>query len=229
MSVAALQGPQAETRRKIVDTAERLFREIGYQKTTVADIAKALRMSSANVYRFFDSKKSINQAVAERTMGEIEAELSRIADGAGAAAERFRKVARTYHRLNAERYTADLRMHEMVACAMTESWEVVSSHIERVDEIYRRIIADGVAKGEFSVEDVDVATRCAHVAMVRFCHPGLIVQCADQPCPTLDHMIEFVLAGLGHRREQKTGSRPVRQSPSRRAATTSGARSSARK
>ena len=55
MSVAALKDPQIETRRKIVDTAERLFREIGYQKTTVADIAKALRMSSANVYRFFDS------------------------------------------------------------------------------------------------------------------------------------------------------------------------------
>jgi len=35
-----------------------LFREIGYQKTTVADIAKVLRMSPANVYiAFFDSKK----------------------------------------------------------------------------------------------------------------------------------------------------------------------------
>ena len=43
-------------REQILVTAERLFREIGYQKTTVADIAKALRMSPANVYRFFDSK-----------------------------------------------------------------------------------------------------------------------------------------------------------------------------
>ena len=204
-SDAVLASAEPDTRCRIIETAERLFRRIGYQKTTVADIAKALRMSPANVYRFFDSKKSINQAVAERTMGEIEAELSRIADGPGPAAERFRKVARTYHRLNAERYTADLRMHEMVACAMTESWEVVSSHIERVDAIYRRIIADGVAKGEFAVDDVDVATRCAHVAMVRFCHPGLIVQCADQPGPSLDQMIEFVLAGLGYRPGSKRG------------------------
>ena len=44
--------------------AERLFREIGYQKTTVADIAKVLKMSPANVYRFFDSKKAIHQGVA---------------------------------------------------------------------------------------------------------------------------------------------------------------------
>ena len=53
-----------DVRERILVTAERLFREIGYQKTTVADIAKALRMSSANVYRFFDSKKSINAGVA---------------------------------------------------------------------------------------------------------------------------------------------------------------------
>ena len=88
---------------------------------------------------------------------------------------------------------------EMVEAAMTESWEVVSKHIERVDTIYRRIVADGVARGEFTVDDVEVATRCAHIALVRFCHPGLIVQCANQPGPTLSQMIDFVLAGLGHR------------------------------
>src|ERR1700704_5814429 len=49
---------EADTRARILVVAERLFREIGYQKTTVADIAKMLRMSPANVYRFFDSKKA---------------------------------------------------------------------------------------------------------------------------------------------------------------------------
>jgi hypothetical protein len=37
---------------RILVTAERLFREICYRRTTLADID--LRMSSANVYRFFD-------------------------------------------------------------------------------------------------------------------------------------------------------------------------------
>jgi AcrR family transcriptional regulator len=207
MIVSVLHDAQTETRRRIVETAERLFREIGYQKTTVADIAKALRMSPANVYRFFDSKKAINEAVAERTMGEIEAELSRIAAGPGPAAERFRAAVETYNRMNAARYTANLRMHEMVEVAMTESWEVVSNHIERVDEIYRRIVADGVATGEFSVKDVDIATRCAHVAMVRFCHPGLMIQCSNQPGPTLDQMIDFVLAGLGYCAAREAGTR----------------------
>jgi len=50
---------ETDVRERILVVAERLFREIGYQKTTVSDIAKALQMSPANVYRFFDSKKSI--------------------------------------------------------------------------------------------------------------------------------------------------------------------------
>src|SRR5260370_9217161 len=61
-----------DTRERILVVAERLFREIGYQKTTVADIAKVLRMSPANVYRFFDSKKAINEGVARRLMGGVE-------------------------------------------------------------------------------------------------------------------------------------------------------------
>ena len=50
---------ETDIRERILITTERLFREVGYQKTTVADIAKTLRMSPANVYRFFDSKRSI--------------------------------------------------------------------------------------------------------------------------------------------------------------------------
>ena len=46
----------SEKKACILATAERLFRDVGYLKTTVADIAKTLKMSPANIYRFFDSK-----------------------------------------------------------------------------------------------------------------------------------------------------------------------------
>ena len=74
---------ESDTRERILVVAERLFRQIGYQKTTVADIAKELRMSPANVYRFFDSKKAIHEGVARALMGEVEVEAQRIAQHAG--------------------------------------------------------------------------------------------------------------------------------------------------
>ncbi len=75
MSALGETAPSAreiEQRAKIIATAERLFREIGFQKTTVADIARELRMSPANVYRFFSAKSEINAAVARHLMSEVE-------------------------------------------------------------------------------------------------------------------------------------------------------------
>ena len=116
-------------REQILVTAERLFREIGYQKTTVADIAKALRMSPANVYRFFDSKKSINAGVARRLMSEVEDASRVIAKRRRGASERLRELLETLHRMNSNRFVGDSKMHEMVAVAMEENWDVCKSHI----------------------------------------------------------------------------------------------------
>ena len=83
-----------DTRCRIVRQAEEFFRLYGYQKTTVADIAKALRMSPANIYRFFDSKKSINEEVALRLMGEVEAAAAAIAHEDAPATDRARGEGR---------------------------------------------------------------------------------------------------------------------------------------
>src|SRR3974390_969734 len=148
---------ETDVRERILVTAERLFRDIGYQKTTVADIAKALHMSPANVYRFFDSKKSINAGVARRLMGQVEVASQGIAGEPGGAAARLRELLTTIHRMNSERYVADAKMHEMVAVAMEEDWEVCRAHMECVIGAIARVVADGVASGEFDVADVTLA------------------------------------------------------------------------
>jgi AcrR family transcriptional regulator len=187
---------ETDVRERILVTAERLFREIGYQKTTVADIARALHMSPANVYRFFDSKKSINIGVARRLMGQVEAESRAIAKRPGNPTERLRKLLTTMHRMNADRYVGDAKMHEMVAIAIEENWDVCRAHSECLTEIIGEVIADGIAAGEFRAADPTLAAACACMAMIRFLHPQLIAQCADKPIPTLDQMIDFVIGGL---------------------------------
>ena len=66
---------------RILDCAERLFRHYGYGKTNVADIARELGMSPANIYRFFASKVEIHQAVCGRMLGasyKMAYEISRL-------------------------------------------------------------------------------------------------------------------------------------------------------
>ena len=190
------ENVETDTRERILVVAERLFREIGYQKTTVADIAKLLRMSPANVYRFFDSKKAIHEGVARVLMGGVEDATQAIAAGSGSAASRLRELMTTIHRMNSERYVGDSKLHEMVEIAMQESWEVCMAHMEQITETIGSVIADGVASGEFETADVPVTTLCACTAMMRFFHPQMIAECVNKPGPTLDQMIDFILAGL---------------------------------
>jgi AcrR family transcriptional regulator len=190
---------EADMRDRILVVAERLFREIGYQKTTVADIAKVLRMSPANVYRFFDSKKSINEGVAKRLMGEVEDAAQVIVAAREPAARRLRELLTSIHRMNCERYVGDSKLHEMVAIAMEQSWNVCVAHMEKITCSIGTVIAEGAASGEFHAPDVPLAAMSTCTAMLRFFHPQMIAQCADKPGPTLDQMIDFVLAGLAPR------------------------------
>ena len=190
---------ETDTRERILVVAERLFRQIGYQKTTVADIAKELRMSPANVYRFFDSKKSIHEGVARTLMGGVEVEAQRIARSEGPAAARMRQMMKTINRMNTERYVDDSKLHEMVEIAMQEEWQVCVTHMETIGHTIGEVIAQGVATGEFEVDDLEVAALCAGTAMMRFFHPQMIAQCATKPGPTIDQMIDFVIAGLSPR------------------------------
>ncbi len=190
---------EPDTRERILVVAERLFRQIGYQKTTVADIAKELRMSPANVYRFFDSKKAIHEGVARGLMGEVEVEAQRIATAPGPAAIRLREMMKTIHRMNSERYVGDSKLHEMVEIAMEESWDVCVAHMELITQTIGSVIAQGAQSGEFEAPDLPLAAMCACTAMMRFFHPQMIAQCATKPGPTIDQMIDFVLAGLAPR------------------------------
>ena len=198
---------EVDTRERILEVAERLFREIGYQKTTVADIAKVLRMSPANVYRFFDSKKAIHEGVARTMMGGVEQVAQAIATGPDSATSRLRELLTTIHRMNSERYVGDSKLHEMVEVAMEENWDVCLAHIERITQTIASVIADGAAAGEFDAPDVPLAAMCTCTAMIRFFHPQMIAQAAKKPGASLDQVIDFVLAALAPRAGKGSASR----------------------
>ena len=62
-----------DTRRIIIEAAERLFSQVDFQKTTLADIAHELRMSLADVFRLFPTRAKINEAVGRCLLSEVEA------------------------------------------------------------------------------------------------------------------------------------------------------------
>jgi AcrR family transcriptional regulator len=185
-----------DTHRQIVEAAERLFRQVGFQKTTVADIARELRMSPANVYRFFGAKSEINAAVCMDLLGKIEAEAEKIAASRGTAAQRMRNLVASVEKAHSKLYMSDRKLHELIAAAITENWTIMREHNHRMIGLLEQIIASGMAAGEFRPGVAALAARLVNTACIRFCHPRLMVEYEQESEPVLDQMVDFCLAAL---------------------------------
>jgi hypothetical protein len=88
----------------------------------------------------------------------------------------------------------------MVEVAMEESWDVCVAHMKLITETIGGVIAQGTASGEFDVTDVPLAAMCTCHAMIGYFHPQMIAQEKDKPKPSIDQMVDFVLASLAKRK-----------------------------
>jgi len=173
--------PSEDTLTALLDTAERLFREVGYGKTTVSDIAAALGMSSANVYRFFPSKSAINNAICDRKLGQLMAAMKDAAAQPGAAATRLESVIMVCHERHLAMLTDEKRVFDMVYAAMEEHWEAIETHLAECDAVVAGVIRDGIASGEFAPGDPDALAATLTGACCSLFHPVLVAQCATDP------------------------------------------------
>ena len=204
-SLAATPDPTARaeaTRARSEEAAERLFREVGYQKTTVADIARDLGMSPANVYRFFPSKSAINEAIAARMLQGLDEGCWAIARGEGPPGERLARLMRFLHREHLAMFFAERRLHDMVNAAMQEHWGVIERFIRSVVEAIRHVLMDGMATGEFGRRDPEGEAYTIKNSLMMFTHPLLVADCIghgateESMAADLDRLIEFTLRAL---------------------------------
>jgi AcrR family transcriptional regulator len=93
-----VQVKKPQSRAAILDAAQRLFRRQSYHTTTLAQIARAAGMSTANLYVYFDSKLEILYAVYEPWMHTRLDVLQHKVEQTDLPRERLRLILRTLWR-----------------------------------------------------------------------------------------------------------------------------------
>src|SRR4029078_7094961 len=185
-----------------MDAAEALFRRLGFAKTAVADIAAELRMSPANVYRFFPSKNAIVEAICQRCLGELEKKAWAAARSRGSAAERIERLVLETLAYNKENHLTDQRVNDMVLAAIELSWGAIRAHKEHMRMIFESIVRDGVGTGEFESTVPRETSRLLMLSLGQFCHPVLVAQSLqDREDPEADarHWVPFLLGAISPR------------------------------
>src|SRR5262245_29016800 len=165
-----------DTRTRIVETADALFRRLGFAKTAVADIAAELRMSPANVYRFFPSKTAIVEAICQRCLAELEERAWTVARSRGSAAERIERLVLEILAYHKENNLTDQRVNDMVLAAIELSWGAIRAHKEHMRMVFESLLREGLERGEFEAIDPRETSQLLMISLVHFCHPVLVAQ-----------------------------------------------------
>jgi AcrR family transcriptional regulator len=89
----AEKGKKAEeTRSRILEAALSVFRERGFEKATMREIAGEAGVAVGAAYYYFDSKDAIVMAFYERSQGEMHAAIEKALDRAKTLEARLRAV-----------------------------------------------------------------------------------------------------------------------------------------
>ncbi|GAA3751172.1 TetR family transcriptional regulator [Plantactinospora mayteni] len=185
------------TPERILEAAEEVLRRFGPAKATVVDVARALGVSHGSVYRHFASKTALREAVADRWLDRVHADLPAVTSGPAPAPERLRSWLHTLHGTKRATALDDPELFATYIVLVGEASTVIAASLDGLVGQLSRIIADGVADGDFAVGDVPRAARAVLHATVRFHDPTHCAQWADPDIERqLDAVCDLLLDGL---------------------------------
>src|SRR5881227_748768 len=115
------RGPvDHNVREQILEAAEQHFSRYGYDKTTVSDLAKAIGFSKAYIYKFFDSKQAIGEAICSKTLSAMVAAVEEAMAGASTPTEKFRRMFKALTETGVNLFFQDRKLHDIAAHAAGE-------------------------------------------------------------------------------------------------------------
>lgn len=116
MSYIAERREEEKERRRaeIVDAAEELYAEVGWDAVTMDRVAKSARLSRALIYVYFQDKSDLLLAIAERALGELRERFIAVAAANESGLDKVQSIGRDYVLFQQEkphRFDACSRFH----------------------------------------------------------------------------------------------------------------------
>lgn len=170
--VIAPSADQPLTRERILIAAEDVLRRFGPSKATVVDVARALGVSHAAVYKHVATKAELRDLVvaqwAEATMPSLRA----IAAKPGPAPKRLRRLVDALIAVKRRKAADDPELFSAYRMLAVGARSVVAAHVDELVALAATIIRSGVDDGTFRKLDPVETGRAVLLATSRFHHPA---------------------------------------------------------
>lgn len=192
------RGPAEHAiREQIVVAAGQHFSRYGYDKTTVSDLAEAIGFSKAYIYKFFNSKQAIAEAICMSTLGSIiggiEAEIAQ----AKTPTEKLRKLLETAVSNSVRLFFNDRKLYDIAAHSCGEGWSPSVAYVEQLSKLLAQVVIEGRQAGEFERKTpLDDTVHGILASMSSYLRPLLLQYNLDSVPAGSNKVIALILRSL---------------------------------
>lgn len=168
MSYIAERRQEEKDRRRteIIEAAEDLYRELGWDAVTMDSVAKRARLSRALVYVYFKDKRELHFAIAIRALETLHARFEEASNRMPTGLQKVEAIGRAYMAFGLElpHYfdaCARLELHAPDGAARGEQEQRSVEQGQRVHEVVVQALATGQRDGSIrkDVGDLDIVSR----------------------------------------------------------------------
>ncbi len=186
------------TRNRLLETVDDLVRERGSGDISMTDLANAAGMSPSNIYRFFESKEALMEAVAEKFFEKKIAIMEEVtASDLPVREKMFQYYARRFA-VMVEQYEADPELLKSYLEIGNQYFEVVRGYVDLGDHYLAIIVAEAMEQGYFPGLSLDEAVSLINQMVQCYTNPEAIINIGTGKLKVekLAMIVETIFVGL---------------------------------
>jgi AcrR family transcriptional regulator len=186
-------------RELLLDHVEDLVRKRGSADIAMNELAAAAGMSPSNLYRFFESKEALFEAVAEKWFADKIAIMEEVtASDLPVRDKLYSFFARRFVVMSA-RFDEDPDLFKSYCELGQQHFEVVRGYVDLGDHYLAMIIAEALDVGYFGALSIDEAVSLINQMVSPYCMPEAQVHIGHKLTEAkLAKIIDTIFVGLGH-------------------------------
>lgn len=152
-------------RENIISAATEIFSRYGFKKTSMEDIARALRMGKSSIYYYFKGKVEIFQAVVDREADLLRVKVNEILESGLPVTEKLRSYVKMRMDLikQLSNYMEILKNDDLMNLELTEKFR--KKYDDEEITIVKLMLEEGINKNQFKVKDLNLSALAIVTAM----------------------------------------------------------------
>jgi len=191
----------------LLEAALDVFADLGFRKAGIGDIAKRAGIANGTIYLYAENKNDLYHKAVEYGFGAWQRRSIEAADRAwaetGRVTERLTALCQTaFDYLAQDQRLRRILSHDRTLFPAVASSEYRSNPLERINAVstaqIERILRDGVARGEFDLDEPMVAAE-----LLFSLYRVLVGQSYEEDFPSVQRRfnsgLKLILNGLRHR------------------------------